>query len=218
MIHHGERRTFAIAGARLGVAVQRGGSGRAGEGQVARGAPILGYGERAPRRIVEDGPIPTIHGVVRWRIVDLMQWLWVEFGLSVSKQTMSNELRVWFHDETRIGQENKIGRRWARRGTRPIAPRDQRICSAYVFGAICPAAGKGAALVLPRCTTVAMTFIWPGDLPGRCHRRPRFRPARSTGWQQRQACRARQHHLLSLSAKSPELNPVDGLRDWAHRL
>jgi hypothetical protein len=48
--------------------------------------------------------------------------------------------------------------RWARRGTRPIAPRDQRTCSAYIFGAICPAEAKGAALVLPRCTTAATTL------------------------------------------------------------
>src|SRR3954454_6181722 len=35
-------------------------------------------------------------------------------------------IEVWFSDETRIGQKNKITRRWARRGTRPSAPRDQR--------------------------------------------------------------------------------------------
>src|SRR3712207_8894692 len=28
---------------------------------------------------LDDGPIPAIHGVVRWRLVDLMQWLWEEF-------------------------------------------------------------------------------------------------------------------------------------------
>jgi hypothetical protein len=32
--------------------------------------------------------------VVRWRIVDLMQWLWEEFRISVSQQTMSRELRA----------------------------------------------------------------------------------------------------------------------------
>src|SRR5213082_4261664 len=26
--------------------------------------------------IVEQGPIPAIHGVVRWRLVDLIAWLW----------------------------------------------------------------------------------------------------------------------------------------------
>src|SRR3546814_5172581 len=34
------------------------------------------------------------------------------------------------------------------RGTRPSAPHDQRTKSAYIFGAICPAQGKGAALVI----------------------------------------------------------------------
>jgi hypothetical protein len=38
-----------------------------------------------------------------------------------------------------VGQKNKITRRWARRGTRPSAPRDQRTQSAHIFGAICPA-------------------------------------------------------------------------------
>ena len=64
-------------------------------GKAPGNRPILGDRERAAlRRIVEDGPIPSVHGVVRWRIVDLMQWLWEEFRLSVSKQTMSKELRA----------------------------------------------------------------------------------------------------------------------------
>ena len=57
-----------------------------------------------------------------------------------------------------MGQKNKITRRWAKRGTRPSAPKDQRTTSAYIFGAICPDQGKGAGLVLPRCTTEAMAL------------------------------------------------------------
>ena len=30
-------------------------------------------------KIIESGPIPAVHGVVRWRIVDLCQWMWEEF-------------------------------------------------------------------------------------------------------------------------------------------
>ncbi len=67
-------------------------------------------------------------------------------------------IEVWFGDEARIGQKNKIARRWARRGTRPIAPHDQRTASTYIFGAVCPKEGKGAALVLPRCDTGAMNL------------------------------------------------------------
>ena len=44
--------------------------------------------------IVESGPIPAIHGVVRWRIIDLCQWLLEEHRVTVSKQTLSRELRA----------------------------------------------------------------------------------------------------------------------------
>ena len=44
--------------------------------------------------IVERGPIPAIHGVVRWRLIDLMQWVWEEFGISLSEATMSREMKA----------------------------------------------------------------------------------------------------------------------------
>jgi len=151
--------------------------------------------------VIESGPTPALHGVVRCRLVDLCQWLWEEFRVRVAKQTLSRELRalgyrklstrprhhaqaegvvehskkkpsplcwwhaqgaepaaieVWFGDEARIGQKNKITRRWAKRGTRPAAPSDQRTASTYIFGTVCPKAGKGAALAMPRCDTAAM--------------------------------------------------------------
>jgi transposase len=43
---------------------------------------------------LESGPIPAVHGVVRWRILDLCQWLWEEFRVSVAKQTLGRELRA----------------------------------------------------------------------------------------------------------------------------
>jgi hypothetical protein len=67
-------------------------------------------------------------------------------------------IEIWWQDEARIGQKNKITRRWAKRGTRPSAAKDQRTRSAYIFGAICPARGVGAALVLPKCNTEAMNL------------------------------------------------------------
>ena len=57
-----------------------------------------------------------------------------------------------------MGQKNKITRRWARRGTRPVAPNDQRTASTTIFGAICPKEGKAAGLVLPHCNTAAMSL------------------------------------------------------------
>jgi len=44
--------------------------------------------------MVENGPIPAVHGVVRWRVIDLCQWLWEDHQLAVSKQTLSRELRA----------------------------------------------------------------------------------------------------------------------------
>src|ERR1700760_554031 len=40
------------------------------------------------------GSTRMVHEVVRWRIIDLCQWLWEEYEISVSKQTLSRELRA----------------------------------------------------------------------------------------------------------------------------
>ena len=57
------------------------------------------------------------------------------------REAEGKDIEIWFQDEARIGQKNKITRRWAKRGTRPAAPHDQRTSSAYIFGAICPKEG-----------------------------------------------------------------------------
>ena len=43
--------------------------------------------------LIESGPIPAIHGVVRWRIVDLRRWIFEEFRVVVSEPTLSRLLR-----------------------------------------------------------------------------------------------------------------------------
>jgi transposase len=44
--------------------------------------------------IVERGPVPAIHEVVRWRLSDLAQWIWEEFGISLSETTVGRELKA----------------------------------------------------------------------------------------------------------------------------
>ena len=44
-------------------------------------------------RIVEEGPIPAAHGVVRWRACDLIMRLHEEFGISVSDDTVYRALK-----------------------------------------------------------------------------------------------------------------------------
>ena len=43
---------------------------------------------------VEAGPEPWRDGVVRWRLIDLVQWLWDEFRVSVGEATVGRELRA----------------------------------------------------------------------------------------------------------------------------
>ena len=58
-------------------------------------APTLNAEQRAAlARAVEDGPEPWRDGVVRWRLIDLVQWLWDRFRVSVSETTVGRELRA----------------------------------------------------------------------------------------------------------------------------
>ncbi len=207
----------------------------------------------ALKQIVEAGPIPAIHGVVRWRLVDLVQWLHEEFAVSLDETTVGRQLKameyaklsarprhhaqnafaveafkknfpaeieairarlepgveieLWFQDEARIGQKNRITRRWAKRGTRPIAPHDQRTQWTYIFGAICPAKRKAIGLVLPWCNTEAMSPS-PRDRRRRRSRRP-CRPHRRSGRlaYHRQTSSARQHHHPAVAAKGARTEP-----------
>jgi putative transposase len=64
-------------------------------GKAPGKAPLLDAAKRqALAQVVEAGPIPAAHGVVRWRLIDLAQWVFDRFAISVSKQTLSRELRA----------------------------------------------------------------------------------------------------------------------------
>ena len=57
--------------------------------------PLLSPEQRAAlAQAVEDGPAPSVDGVVRWRLADLVQWVWDRFALSISRQTLGRELRA----------------------------------------------------------------------------------------------------------------------------
>ena len=69
------------------------------EGLIDRKAPgqppKLNNEQRAAiAQMIEDGPIPAVHGVVRWRLADLCQWIFEEFRITVSPQTLSRDLRA----------------------------------------------------------------------------------------------------------------------------
>jgi transposase len=72
---------------------------RGPDGLIDRKAPgpsprLNAAQRRALATMVESGPIPAVHGVVRWRLADLAQWVWDEFRVAVSPQTISRELHA----------------------------------------------------------------------------------------------------------------------------
>jgi hypothetical protein len=111
-----------------------------------------------------------------------------------------------------VGQKNKITRRWARRGTRPSAPRDQRTQSAYIFGAICPAAGKAAGLVLPRCDTQAMALHLVEISRAVASGAHAVVLLDQAGWHTSRKLSVPDNlTLVPLPAKSPEMNPSENV-------
>lgn len=73
-------------------------------------------------------------------------------------EAVGKPLEIWFQDEARVGQKGTLTRVWARRGSRPRAPRDTRYEWAYIFGAVCPERAIAAALVLPFANYQAMNL------------------------------------------------------------
>jgi hypothetical protein len=101
-------------------------------------------------------------------------------------------------------------RQWARRGSRPRQPADQRYDSAYLFGAICPARGTGAALALPYADTEAMQ-LHLNEIS-----RTVARGAQAVllldraGWHTTGQLTVPQNlTLIFLPSRAPELNPVE---------
>jgi transposase len=68
------------------------------EGLINRKAPgqqarLKGEHRTALARIVESGPVLALHGVVRWRLIDLCRLALAELKVVIAPQTMSRELR-----------------------------------------------------------------------------------------------------------------------------
>ena len=115
-------------------------------------------------------------------------------------------------DESRIGQKGELTRQWARRGSRPRQPKDQRHTAAYLFAAVCPASERTAALVLPYVDTAAMNLHLAeisAQVAADAHAVVILDQA---GWHGARALRVPDNiSLLPLPPYSPELNPVENL-------
>jgi hypothetical protein len=118
-------------------------------------------------------------------------------------------------DEARVGQQGTLTRVWAPRGTRPRALRDHRRTSAYLFGAVCPERGTGAAVVLPHVNVDAMTIHLAEISRSVTEGAHAVLVLDQAGWHTSLKLRVPENiSLLPLPPYAPELNPVEQI--WAY--
>ena len=121
-------------------------------------------------------------------------------------------IEIWFQDEMRVGQKNKLTYRWARTGSRPRAVHDQRTQSTYLFGAVCPERGAGAGLVLPACNREAMQRHLDTIAPAVSVGAHAILLCDRAGWHTTKALRVPHNiSLMPLPARAPELNPQENI-------
>jgi DDE superfamily endonuclease len=124
-------------------------------------------------------------------------------------------VEIWFTDEARVGQQGTLTRVWAKRGSRPCAPRDRRYEWAYLFGAVCPERSTGAAIVMPEVNIEAMN-----EHLTEISRRVSVGAVAllvldGAGWHSSPRLKVPENIvLLPLPPYSPELNPVENIWEF----
>lgn len=125
-------------------------------------------------------------------------------------------IEIWFQDEARVGQQGTHAYIWAPKGARPLMMRDNRHDSAYIFGAICPDRGVGAAMITPAANTEMMNLhlaeISTQVATGACA----VLICDRAGWHQKgkKLQLPENIRLLPLPSYSPELNPMENVWDY----
>jgi hypothetical protein len=134
-------------------------------------------------------------------------------------------IELWWQDEARVGQQGTTVHIWAERGTRPRALRDRRFEWAYLFGAVCPERGAGAAIVTPRVSIEAMEAHLAEISRAVTAGAYAVLVLDQAGWHASPRLRVPENIvLLPLPPYAPELNPVENLWEYlranwlSHRL
>ena len=126
------------------------------------------------------------------------------------------ELEVWFSDEARVGQKGSIEAVWAPIGSRPPMVRDNRHDSVHIFGAICPARGIGAAIIMPVVNTEAMNEHLKEISCQVATSAHALLVCDGAGWHQpgERLIVPDNITLLRLPPYAPELNPMENVWDY----
>ena len=134
---------------------------------------------------------------------------------SLPAAVVGKPVEIWFMDEARVGQQGTLTRVWARCGTRPRALRDRRYSWTYLFGAVCPERGVGAAVVMPSVNVEAMNLHLAEISKQVTQGAHAVLVLDQAGWHTSpRLCVPENISLLSLPPYAPELNPVENL--WAY--
>ena len=123
-------------------------------------------------------------------------------------------MEIWFQDEARLGQKNGLTRLWARKGTRPRQPADQRYHNAYLFGAICPVlTARGRRSCCQGADAQAMQMHLD-----EISRHVAYRKAHAVvlmdraGWHTTGKLKVPKNlTIILLPSRAPELNPVENI-------
>lgn len=126
------------------------------------------------------------------------------------------EIEVWFQDEARVGQKGSIEYVWAPIGSRPPMARDNRHGSIHIFGAICPARGIGAAIIMPAVNTEAMNLHLKEIGTQVATGAHALLVCDGAGWHQpgKRLVVPDNISLMSLPPYAPELNPMENVWDY----
>jgi hypothetical protein len=82
--------------------------------------------------MVDSGPIPAIHGVVRWRRKDLAGWLFEEYRIELDETTVGRELRAMgfrkLSARPRHYAQNGLEMEAFKKTSQPLWRRSGRVC------------------------------------------------------------------------------------------
>jgi transposase len=108
-----------------------------------------------------------------------------------------------------------LTRVWAKRGTRPAAPRDQRRISAYILGAVCPARRATSALVMPYLNATAVSAHLADISRAVAEGAQAVLVLDGAGFHVAKDLKIpRNITLLRLPPYSPELNPIENVWEY----
>jgi transposase len=131
---------------------------------------------------------------------------------AIAAQHPEQQLRVYFQDESRFGQQGTITNVWAQRGSRPTAVRQTEYGYLWVLGAVCPETGHAEGLLSPQLNAaIVNTFLeqFSKTLAANEHAVMIWDGA---GFHTAKKVRVPHNiSLVQLPAYSPELNPIENL-------